>query len=89
MACEGGGGAAAAADTYRITFCASSSSLLLLCNEFAKPDRIRPVQSGQDQTCSVFPKFVTENGQLSVGGFSVTNLGNLDRIRHDQGFPNS
>ena len=22
-------------------------------NEFAKPDRIRPVQSGQDQTCSV------------------------------------
>jgi len=23
------------------------------------------------------------------GGFSVTNLGNLDKIRHDQGFPNS
>ena len=22
------------------------------------------------------------------GGFSVTNLGNLDKIRHDQGFPN-
>ena len=25
----------------------------LLRHEFAKPDRIRPVQSGQDQTCSV------------------------------------
>ena len=26
---------------------------------------------------------------LAEGGFSVTNLGNLDKIRHDQGFPNS
>ena len=29
-------------------FCAATPR-----NEFAKPDRIRPVQSGQDQTCSV------------------------------------
>ena len=24
---------------------------------------------------------------VAEGGFSVTNLGNLDRIRHDQGWP--
>ena len=25
---------------------------------------------------------------LADAGFSVTNLGNLDKIRHNQGFPN-
>ena len=75
-------------------------------------------KSGQDQTRSGFPKFMTENGWLMLdfpgriweiwtgsdtirisqicdrkwladAGFSGTNLGNLDRIRHDQDFPNS
>ena len=27
-----------------------------------------------------------DQGGLAEGGFSVTNLGNLDRIRHDQGW---
>ena len=62
-------------------FCAPSL-LLLLRNEFAKPDRIRPVQSGQDQTCSLF-----SSGMLACDQFSVTNLGNLNKIRHNQGFP--
>ena len=48
----------------------------VLRNEFGK--------SGQDQTRSGLQIWETPEG-----GFSVTNLGNLDKIRHDQGFPNS
>ena len=35
-------------------------------------------KSGQDQT---------QSGLAGWGGFSVTNLGNLDRIRHNRGLP--
>ena len=63
---------------------------------FGNLDRIRHVQSRQDQTCSVQTGSDTirasqiRHGKWPAeGGFSVTNLGNLDKIRHDQGFPNS
>ena len=36
--------------TLRNTFWAAAPSSSSLRNEFAKPERIRPVQSGQDQT---------------------------------------
>ena len=33
-----------------------------------------------------FGKSGQDQGWLPEGGFSVTNLGNLDRFRHDQGW---
>ena len=90
---------------------ASQPRSCLILSRFPKfvTENGRLGKSGQDQTRSGFPKFVTENGQLRVdfpsrlweiwtgsdtirasqicdgkwlaeGGFSVTNLGNPDRV---------